>query len=275
MLRAVLICALIVALALLGVTLLPRMGGRYVLRNSDHDEVMVADPVAAPSKTVRVLFVGNSLTFYNDLPAMLVNIASSDPANHIRLEVKAITYPGAGLDYMRTDSGALAWAQTHHVDFVVLQERSGWYETPGGYDFASKNASDWIDALRPLNEAPLLFEDWADGAQSTVYSDRAFAAFGKTVEQDTSDAEVSTESLGRQLGLPVVAVGTAFDRARHIEGAPDVIGPDHHHPSVAGAYLAALMFYKRFTGRSGAEATYRPWGLSEAEAAALLEASGN
>ena len=129
--------------------------------------------------------------------------------------------------------------------------------------------------MRPLNEAPLLFEDWADGAQSTVYSDRAFAAFGKTVEQDTSDAEVSTESLGRQLGLPVVAVGTAFDRARHIEGAPDVIGPDHHHPSVAGTYLAALMFYKRFTGRSGAEATYRPWGLSEAEAAALLEASGN
>jgi hypothetical protein len=275
LLRAVLIFVLAAALVWLGVTLLPRMGGRYMLRNSDHDEVMVVDPVAEPAKTVSVLFVGNSLTFVNDLPAMLVNIASSDRANITRLEVKAVTYPGADLNYMRAATGALAWAQTHHVDYVVLQERSGWYETQAGFDFALKNASDWIDVLRPLNEAPLLFEVWSDGAGSTAYSDKSCAAFGKTVQQDASDAAASTENLGRQLGLPVVAVGTAFEQARHIEGAPDVVGPDRHHPSVAGTYLAALVFYKRFTGRSGAEATYRPWGLSQADAAALVEASGN
>lgn len=275
MLRVVLIFVLAAALVWLGVSLAPRMGGRYILRNSDHDEVMVVDPVAEPAKTVSVLFVGNSLTFVNDLPAMLVNIASSDRANSTRLEVKAETYPGADLGYMRTQTGALAWAQTHHVDYVVLQERSGWYETPEGFDFALKNVSDWIDALRPLNEAPLLFEVWSDGAESSVYSDKSFAAFGKAVQEDAGDVAASTENLGRQLGLPVVAVGVAFERARQIKGAPDIVGPDHHHPSVAGTYLAALMFYRHFTGRSGAEATYRPWGMSEADAAALLEASGN
>jgi len=48
----------------------------------------------------------------------------------------------------------------------------------------------------------------------------------------------------------------------------------HHHPSVAGAYLAALVFYRYFTGRTGAEATWRPSGLSAEDAAALVRLNG-
>jgi len=271
--RIVLVCALIAALAVVGGPQLHRFGGPYILRDHDHEEVMTSEPVAAPAKTVRVLFVGNSLTFANDLAAMLVNIASSDRGNATKLEVKAVTTPGVNLNYMLTQTGALAWAQTHHVDFVVLQEHSGWYETQPGVDEAKQDAADWRDALLSLNEAPILFQVWADSAESSVYSTNGYATFGKTVQEDANDAAVSTLNLGRRLGLPIVAVGQAFARAMRTAGAPDVLGPDHHHPSVAGTYLAALMFYRTFTKRSGSEATYRPWGMSAADAATLVQLS--
>jgi hypothetical protein len=71
-----------------------------------------------------------------------------------------------------------------------------------------------------------------------------------------------------------VPVGQAFEAAREMKGAPDVWGPDHHHPSVAGTYLAALVFYRSFTGRSGAQATWRPNGLNAQDAATLVQLSG-
>ncbi len=273
MLRIGFALALLVALVIVGEPQLYRFGGRYILRNADHEEVMIS-AAAAPLKIVRVLFVGNSLTFTNDLPAMLVNIASSDPANHTQLEVNAETYPDATLNHMLTKTAALTWAQAHHVDYVVLQEHSGWYETQSGFDDALKSIADWRDALAPLNEAPILFQVWADGAGGDVYANRDSTDAAKSPAGEAGAAATSTQSLGHKLGLPVVAIGQAFARATQTPGAPDVFRLDHHHPSVAGTYLAALVFYRRFTGRSGADATYRPWGMSAADAAMLVQLSG-
>jgi hypothetical protein len=255
-----------------GVLRLPERGAVYPRLAHDHDELMVSATGRA-ERTVTVMFVGNSLTFVNDLPAMLVNLASSDPGNPVRLQVKGETVPNATLDYIRTHTGALAWAQAHHPDLVVLQEHSFWYDN--GYEAASWSAEQWKHDLRPLGAKPLLFEVWADGDGSALYTNKAYAAYAAaTPAGETGKAAENTKRLGRELGLDVVEVGDAFQAAREIPGAPDVLGPDHHHPSVAGTYLAALVFYRRLTERSGADATYLPRGLSREDAAALLRASG-
>jgi hypothetical protein len=270
-LRVLALSGLLVAvLFATGLVHLPE-GGAYPRLEHDHDDLMVSKTAKADT-TVTVLFVGNSLTFRNDLPAMLVNLASSDPGNPIRLQVKAETHPNATLDYMLSQTNALAWAQAHHADYVVLQEHSFWYGW--SYDGALAAAERWQDALKPLHETPLLFQVWADGDGSKVYADKDSRAFGSTPAEDARNAAESTERLARRLGLPVVAVGQAFEAARKTPGAPDVYGPDHHHPSVAGTYLAALVFYRFFTGRTGAEATYRPRGLSEQDAAMLVRLAG-
>ena len=243
-------------------------GGKYPLLGRDHDDLMVADAPNA-GRTLTVMFVGNSLTFVNDLPAMLVDIASSDPGAATGLQVKAETYPDATLDQLRTQTGALAWAQNHHVDNVVLQEHSYWYEAPEQFQPAVQSAQAWIDALRPTGATPVLFEVWADGDGSEVYTDRQYSTFGSTSAHDAQSVIASTRSLASRVGAGVAPVGQAFDTARQTPGAPDVWGPDRHHPSVAGTYLAALVFYRQFTGRSGAEATWRPGGLSAEDAAKL------
>jgi hypothetical protein len=245
--------------------------GRYPLLDHDHDEVMVSQTAAAPTRTISVLFVGDSLTFVHDVPAMLVNIASSDPANTTRLDVKAVTWPSADLDYLRTQTGALAWAQAHHVDYVVLQEQSRWFQ--GGYHWALGHATAWTEALQPLGETPVLFQVWADGAASEAYTNPRYSAFGSTPERSAQDSDAATDRLGQQLGLQVAYVGRAFESARETQGAPDVYGPDGHHASMAGAYLAGLVFYQFFTGRSGAQASFRPPGVDAAAAAKLVRAS--
>jgi hypothetical protein len=254
----------------MGLIRFPESGAPYARLGHDHDELM-ATRTAQPERTLTILFVGNSLTFYNDLPAMLVNLASSDPGNTTRLQVKAFTVAGVDLGYMRTKTGALDWALANHPDFVVLQEKSLWYRFPGADGMVRQNAQMWDQALAPLSETPVLFQIWSDGDGSQVYTDNRFPTFNSTPAEDARLAAESYDRLAAGLGRQLVPVGRAFQAARETKGAPDVVGPDHHHPSVAGTYLAALVFYRFFTGRSGAEATWRPDGLSAQDAAALVQ----
>lgn len=156
----------------------------------------------------------------------------------------------------------------------MLQEHSGWYLSADGVSAARQDATIWDQALAPLGETPVLFQVWSDGDGSWVYTARNSPDLGKTPADDARLAAERTERLAELLGRQVVPVGQAFEAARETQGAPDVWGPDHHHPSVAGTYLAALVFYRAFTGRSGAEATWRPSGLSAQDAALLVQASG-
>jgi hypothetical protein len=273
-LRNVLIIALIVALGFLGWLQLPRLGGRYMLHDGDHAEIMTSGATAQTSRTISVLFVGNSLTFFNDLPAMLVNIAAADPGNTTQVAVKAITYPGASLDEMLAQSGGLAWIGTHPVDYVVLQEHSFWYELPEWTAATWQSTDAWRNALLPLKAKPVLFESWADADGNDSYIGPDFAGFGKTFADVTLHSEKFTAALGEQLDMPVVKVARAFYAAVQSGRAPDLYQPDRHHPSRAGSYLAALAFYRFFTGRSGAASSYRPWGVSAADKAVLVEAAG-
>ncbi|HEY2709363.1 MAG TPA: hypothetical protein VGI95_15040 [Caulobacteraceae bacterium] len=263
MLKLFLVTCLGCLLALMARSQMYRLGGEYILTDADHDQAMVSKTVSAPQKQVSVLFVGNSLTFVNDMPAMLANIASSDPANPVSLQIKAFTYPSAALDYMYAHTGALAYAQQHHVDVVVLQEHSGWYNGAGNLQNAEQSAAQWRDTVRALGQTPVLFEDWGDGAGSANLA-------GRTPAEEAAAAISNTEGLGYRMNLEVVPVGAAFERARTTSDSPDLYQADRHHPSPAGSYLAAMVFYRYFTGRSGEGATYRPLGMSAADAKALI-----
>jgi hypothetical protein len=227
-------------------------------------------------RSITVLFLGNSLTFINDLPAMLVNIASSDPGATVRLQVKAFTKSGENLKGLYEETGALPWLRTQHADYVVLQEHSHWYVSADAvhpasyaYDFTAWYAQQWADTLKPLGSTPLVFQVWGAADDSRDYADSEFATYGWTSAREAAESLRNTQNLASRIGAPAVLVGQAFETARETPGAPDPWGPDRHHPSVAGTYLAALVFYRYLTGRTGAEASYRPFGLSADDAAKL------
>lgn len=178
MLRRFLIVALILAFGFLGALQVPRLGGRYMLQESDHTDVMMSGRTAQTQRTIRIVFVGNSFTFTNDLPAMVVNIAASDAGNTTELAVKAFTREDAHLGDLLLHSDALAWIRANPVDYVVLQDHSGWYSIPEWTEQAHRDAHAWRDALQPLNAKPVLFELWADSEGSDLYASPNYYAYG-------------------------------------------------------------------------------------------------
>ena len=72
---------------------------------------------------LRVLFVGNSYTYVNDLPGMFTRLAAAGkPA--VKVETQSIVVGGATLR-MHINSGAVTKAlAASHWDYVVLQEQS-------------------------------------------------------------------------------------------------------------------------------------------------------
>jgi hypothetical protein len=271
-LRNVLIVALVIALSFLAVLNAPRFGGRYILSDWDRDEAMSSGATPQTAKTISILFVGNSFTSGNDLAAMLVNIAAADPGNPVQLSVKAITYPGADLRGMLKQTDALAWAQANRPDYVVLQERSLWYSVPRWVQQARENALDWRYALSPLKAQAILFETWPDFDGGEAYIKRNYCSYGKTFKELSAESQRATAAMAQEINAPVVRVARSYYYAVQA-GATGLYQRDLHHAGYAGTYLAALTFYRYFTHRSGAETTYRPFGMSAAEAAVLVQAA--
>ena len=77
----------------------------------------------APRK-LRVLFVGNSLTYVNDLPSTLRALAASQPTP-VSIETQTFVAPGGSLSDRWNDGKAAAALDAGHWDALVLQERGG------------------------------------------------------------------------------------------------------------------------------------------------------
>ena len=85
-----------------------------------------AQPAATPATgaTTRVLFVGNSMTYANNLPRILRALAASQPGGPA-IDTATYVIPGAELDELWDDGHAAAALREGDWDVVVLQERGG------------------------------------------------------------------------------------------------------------------------------------------------------
>src|SRR4051794_9059453 len=74
-------------------------------------------------KPLRVLFVGNSYTFVNDVPALVRQLAAA-AHEPLRLEAVVDCPAGATLASHWESGRAAALLQESHFDWIVLQEQS-------------------------------------------------------------------------------------------------------------------------------------------------------
>src|SRR5215212_1528310 len=78
------------------------------------------EPPPTTHQAYRVLFIGNSLTYFNDLPATVAGMAGS--AN-ITIQVASVAGPNLALiDHVEGSSNALDVIQQGSWNFVVLQQ---------------------------------------------------------------------------------------------------------------------------------------------------------
>jgi hypothetical protein len=199
--------------------------------------------------TLRVLFVGNSLTYYNDLPGMLEQIGLADEHPIATVDV---SQGGFALeDHWNIGSSRVTLSEGGW-DFVVLQQG------PSSLLTSRENlvtwAGTWADAIRAVNATPALYMVWPERARINVFP----------------DVILSYRTAAEQAAAELYPVGEAWQTAWDTDPDLPLYGPDEFHPSVMGSYLGALTIYRGLTGREPPSLT--GLGIS-AEDDAVLQAA--
>ncbi len=182
-------------------------------------------------EALRVFFVGNSLTYVNDLPQMVAALsraAGDDPP----LETGSVTFGGYALeDHLAEGSAARAIAEGGW-DVVVLQQ--GPSALPESRVNLIEFSGRFATLIRAAGARPALYGVWPS-------EDRSF------------DLDACIESYRRAAiavdGLSLPA-GGAWKSAWAHDPALPLYGADRFHPSPLGTYLAALVIYSELLDKS-------------------------
>ncbi len=199
--------------------------------------------LAGDRASFRILFIGNSFTNRNDLPAILGRLAAAArPPHHV--ETERVIANGRALKTHWERGAARAAIRSSKWAYVVLQEQS---------TLPLKDPKRMHEYVRLFDE-----EIRASGANTVLYMTWARR---HQWERQPELGEAFT-SIGRSIGAIVVPAGAAWQQL--MSERPDLVlhDKDDSHPSFAGTYLAACTFFATLFKQS-------PEGLQSSDLAAL------
>ncbi len=210
---------------------------------------MVHSRATEPKLEIRILFIGNSFTFYNDLPRMVAQLAAAGGQRSLHYENE--TPGGYTLEKHWQDRRAVSRIQSGHWDFVVLQDQS---EAPLLRRDAMIEYGKNFDAeIKKQRAKTILYETWA---------------LQNKPEQQTAISN-AYEGLSRHLKARLAPVGSAWQTALRSDPKLILHDMDHKHPNATGTYLGACVFYATIFGKSPEGLPGRIGGLTNGEAQQL------
>ena len=175
-----------------------------------------------PDAEMRVLFIGNSLTYTNNLPDIVQTIAEA--AGHT-LAQGMVALPGVSLeDHWR--SGVESTILSSKADVVVMQQ--GPSSLPENQVYLREWTEKLAPAIREAGGEPALYMVWPESA-------RPFA-FDAVYESYLGAAEAVN-------GL-LMPAGQAWIHVWGQDPELQLYGPDGFHPSQLGSAVAALTIYR-------------------------------
>lgn len=171
-----------------------------------------------------VLFIGNSHTYLNFMPQMLVELASAgDP--QFELFADQCTGEGASLEWHWNNPPSREAIGNRKWDYVVLQDRSGGpLEEPASF---RQHAHLLNGAIQKRGAGTLLYLTWANRQRP---------------ESQAALTEAYTD-LATELKAGIAPVGIAWQAARRVDPDFDLYHQDGRHAIPAGSYLTACVFY--------------------------------
>ena len=173
---------------------------------------------------LRVLFVGNSLTATNDLPAVVAGLAH---ATGRTLEYRTIAFGGFALEDHWSQGDARAALASRSWDVVVMQQG------PSALPESQANLREWASRFaveaRASGARPALLTVWPESYRKSALT-AVIASYRRAAQ--SANAEL----------LPA---GDAWRLAWRCNPRIALYGPDGFHPSPLGTYAAALTVYGR------------------------------
>ena len=190
-------------------------GVRVFAQDASEDE-------AAPP--LHVLFIGNSLTYTNDLPAMFTELAVA--AGRPRPFVRAVTAPGLSLQDQWDLGEAQKVIAVGGWDFVVLQQ--GPSASPEGTLLLRTYSRRFTELIRAQGGRPVLYMVWPSTSRS----------------QDFDGVALSYRDAARDVGGILSPAGETWRAAWRRDPKLKFYSPDGLHPTPAGTYAAAVTFFQ-------------------------------
>jgi hypothetical protein len=184
----------------------------------------VGDAQAQPDK-LRVLFVGNSLTYSNDVPAIVAAIASATKQK--KFEYKTVAYPDFGLEDHWTQGEARKEIAKGKWNFVVLQQ--GPSALPESRVVLRDYVRKFADEIRKVGATPAVYMVWPAIARK--------GDFDRVVESYRLAAE--------DVDAVLLPSGAAWLAALKTDPSLPLYSSDNFHPSELGSLLAAWVIFKR------------------------------
>ena len=203
---------------------------------------------------IRVLFLGNSYTYVNDLPKIIEDIAT----NENKVFTHASVTPGGCTLFQHVESQtSLSKIRQGNWDFVVLQEQSQLpvidYYRHNTLKPSYQALYDSIMLYNP-NAKVVGYMTWGRryGGQQCVnfgeglYCSADFVDFNHM--QDTLTAAYCENAYATN--SYVAPVGEAWKAALTTDPSLVLHSSDNSHPSYDGSYLAACVFYSVFWNKT-------------------------
>lgn len=201
---------------------------------------------------LNVLFIGNSFTARNDVPGLIAQLSAS---RGMQMQHRIISAGGASLRMHWNKGEAQKAIRATRYDYVVLQEQS---------TLPVKNAQRMHENIRLFDEAIK-----SSGAKTALYLTWARQNAPETQEAITK----AYRSIGEELGATIVPVGCAWQNFIDQHSHPILHDADQSHPTIAGSYLAACVFFAVLFDRNPVGAAAEVKGLTAAEAESLQRAA--
>ena len=188
------------------------------------------DTLSIEKDTLRVLFVGNSFSYFYNLP-QVVN-AMSEYSKKVHIETRTSLVGGSDLSqHINQTNGTqtINILNNQTFNYVVINHHSlATFEDSNKFFELSKQM---VELVRSKNAVPVFMMTWAYHSNPLMI---------KTIEATYND-------MGKRLGVDVIPCGNLFAEVRKWRPDLEMFDDDDKHPSKHGTYLNGLTFFKYFT----------------------------
>ena len=172
--------------------------------------------------SVSILFIGNSHTYYNDLPRIVRNLAAEDGYDcHVTMLAHGGWYLSQHVEQPEVRFNILSGG----YDYVVLQEYAQPFVQEEAYRESANILNQWI---REAGSIPVIYETWAV----------------KSAPEDQKHMNEVHRMIADEIGALLAPVGEKWWDYQNAHPELDMFDADGEHASEAGSAFAAEWIWK-------------------------------